>query len=55
MKCFLEFHKGLFLAHFYLIFLLCDLFLFLPDIDIANYANDITPHATQENLKLLKC
>ena len=36
---------------------LCDLFLFVPDIGIANYAYDNTPHATnkQRSDTLLKC
>ena len=29
---------------------LCDLFLFVPDISIANYADDNTPHATNKHL-----
>ena len=45
----LESHKGLFLAHFYLIFFLCDLFLFVPDIDIANYVDHDTPHAINKH------
>ena len=32
-----------------------DIFLFTPDIDITNYADDTTPHTTEKNLdKLLK-
>ena len=30
---------------------LCDLFLFVPDISIANYADDNTPHATDKYLE----
>ena len=30
---------------------LCDLFLFVPDIGIANYADDNTPHATNKHLE----
>ena len=30
---------------------LCDLFLFVSDIDIANYADDNTPHATDKHLE----
>ena len=30
---------------------LCDLFLFVLDNDIANYADDNTPHATNKHLK----
>ena len=30
---------------------LCDLFLFVPDIGIANYADDNTPRATNEHLE----
>ena len=30
---------------------LCDLFLFVPDIGIANYADDNTPHATDKYLE----
>ena len=30
---------------------LCDLFLFVPDIVITNYADDNTPHATNKHLK----
>ena len=48
---FLESHKGLFLAHFCLIFFFCDLFLFVPDIGIANYADGNTPHATNKHLE----
>ena len=33
------------------IFFLCDLFLFVSDIDIANYADDNTPHATNKHLE----
>ena len=51
MKYFFESNKGLFLTHFYLIFILCDLFLFVPDIGIANYADDNTPHATNKHLE----
>ena len=51
MRYFLESHKGLFLAHFYLIFFLCDLFLFVPDIGIANYVDDNTLHATIKHLE----
>ena len=51
MKYIFESHKGLFLTHFYLIFFLCDLFLFLLDIGIANYADDNTPHATNKHLE----
>ena len=50
MRYFLESDKGLFLADFYLIFFLCDLFLFVPDIGIVNYADDNTPHATNKHL-----
>ena len=50
MRYFLESCKGLFLAQFYLIFFLCDLFLFVSDIGIPNYADDNTPHATNKNL-----
>ena len=53
MKYFLEPHKGLFLDHFYLIFFLYDLFLFVSDIGIANYADDNTPHATNKHLETL--
>ena len=49
MRYFLESHKGLFLAHFYLIFL-CDLFLFVPEIGIANCV-DNTPHSTYKHLE----
>ena len=30
---------------------MCDLFLFVPDINIANYADDNTPHATNKHLE----
>ena len=30
---------------------LCELFLFVPDIGIANYAGDNTPHATDKHLE----
>ena len=30
---------------------LCDLFLFVPDIGLANYADDNTPHATDKYLE----
>ena len=29
---------------------LCDLFQFFPDVDIANYADDNTPHSSSINL-----
>ena len=32
---------------------LCDLFLFVLDIGIANYADDNTPHATNKHLETL--
>ena len=32
-----------------LIFFLCDLFLFVPDIDIANYVDHDTPHAINKH------
>ena len=50
MRYFLESHKGLFLAHFYLIFF-CDFFLFVPEIGIANYVDDNTPHSTNKHLE----
>ena len=43
-------HKGVFLTHFYLIFFLCGLFIFLPDISIVNYA-DNTLHPTNKHLE----
>ena len=51
MKYFLEPHNGLFLDHFYLIFFLYDLFLFVSDIGIANYADNNTPHVTNKHLE----
>ena len=33
---------------------LCDLFQFFPDLDIANYADDNTPHSTNKNLNVLR-
>ena len=33
--------------------ILCDLFLFVPDIGIANYADDNTPHATNNHLETI--
>ena len=30
---------------------MCDLFLFVPNIGIANYADDNTPHATNKQLQ----
>ena len=32
---------------------LCDLFLFVPDIDIVNYADDNTPHTTNKHLEIV--
>ena len=50
MKYLLESHKGLFLAYFYLIFFVCvTCFFFVPDIDIANYVDDDTPHAINKH------
>ena len=47
----MEYHKGLFLAEFYLIFFVCELFLFVPDVGIANYADNNIPHATNKHLE----
>ena len=47
----MESHNGLILVQFYLIFFLCDLFLFVPDVGIANCADDNTPHATNKDLE----
>ena len=44
----MEFLKGLSLALYYSTFL-CDLFLLLPNFDIANYADDNTPYSANNN------
>ena len=42
--------QGSILGRLLFIFFLCDLFLFVPDIGIVNYADDNTPHATNKHL-----
>ena len=51
MRYFLESNRGLFLDHFYLIFFCVTCFFFVPDIGIANYADDNTLHATSKHLE----
>ena len=40
-----EYHKGQYLDRSFLIFFICDLFFDDIDIDLANYADDMTPYA----------
>ena len=47
MEYVLESHKGLFNIF------VCDLFLFVPDIGIANYVVDNTTHTTNKHLETI--
>ena len=45
----MAFHKDLFLLRYSLIYIFWDLFYFLEEIDIANYADDTTVYTVKEN------